>query len=84
MKLLITGGGGFVGAAVLMFGGNGMSGGGYRGLLALLGVAAIYRDRIGVTRMTLIGLGFVGAVLVAQPERAAISDRRMILRITSL
>ena len=42
-------------------------------MLLLLGVAAIYRDRIGVTRMTLIGLGFVGAVLVAQPGANGIS-----------
>ena len=34
-------GAGFVGAAVLMFGGNGVAGGGYRGLLALLGVMAV-------------------------------------------
>ena len=34
-------GGGFVAAAGLMFGGNGMAGGGYRGLLALLGVMAV-------------------------------------------
>jgi len=34
-------GGGFVGAAVLMFGSDGMPGGGYRGLLALLGVMAV-------------------------------------------
>lgn len=34
-------GGGFVVAAILMFGSNGMAGGGYRGLLALLGVMAV-------------------------------------------
>ena len=34
-------GGGFVTAAILMFGSNGMAGGGYRGLLALLGVMAV-------------------------------------------
>ncbi len=34
-------GSGFVAAAVLIFGSNGMAGGGYRGLLALLGVMAV-------------------------------------------
>ncbi|MEO7224039.1 MAG: DMT family transporter [Devosia sp.] len=36
-------------------------------MLLLLGVAVIYREKIGVTRMALITLGFVGALLVAQP-----------------
>ena len=36
-------------------------------MLLLLGVALIYREKIGVARMALITLGFVGALLVAQP-----------------
>jgi drug/metabolite transporter (DMT)-like permease len=36
-------------------------------MLLLLGVALIYREKIGVPRMALIALGFVGALLVAQP-----------------
>lgn len=36
-------------------------------MLLLLGVALIYREKIGVTRMALITLGFIGALLVAQP-----------------
>ena len=42
-------------------------------MLLLLGVAAIYRDRIGVPRMVLIAIGFVGALLVAQPGTSGIS-----------
>ena len=36
-------------------------------MLLLLGVAVIYREKIGAMRMALITLGFVGALLVAQP-----------------
>lgn len=36
-------------------------------MLLLLGVAIVYREKIGVARMALITLGFVGALLVAQP-----------------
>lgn len=36
-------------------------------MLLLLGVALIYREKIGVQRMFLITLGFAGALLVAQP-----------------
>lgn len=36
-------------------------------MLLLLGVALVYREKIGVARMGLITLGFVGALLVAQP-----------------
>ena len=36
-------------------------------MLLLLGVAILYREKIGVARMALITLGFLGALLVAQP-----------------
>lgn len=36
-------------------------------MLLLMGVGFIYREKIGVSRMALITLGFVGALLVAQP-----------------
>jgi drug/metabolite transporter (DMT)-like permease len=36
-------------------------------MLLLLGVSIVYREKIGVQRMALITLGFVGALLVAQP-----------------
>src|SRR5690606_28303107 len=35
-------------------------------MLLLIGVSVIYGERIGAVRMVLIGLGFVGAILVAQ------------------
>ena len=36
-------------------------------MLLLLGVALIYREKIGAARLVLITIGFVGALLVAQP-----------------
>ncbi len=36
-------------------------------MLLLLGVALIYREKVGVIRLALIALGFAGALLVAQP-----------------
>jgi drug/metabolite transporter (DMT)-like permease len=36
-------------------------------MLLLLGVALIYREKIGATRLALIATGFAGALLVAQP-----------------
>lgn len=42
-------------------------------MLLLLGVALIYREKIGVPRMALIALGFVGALLVAQPGPSGFS-----------
>lgn len=42
-------------------------------LLVLLGASFLYGERIGGLRMTLIGLGFAGAILVAQPTGAGIS-----------
>ena len=42
-------------------------------LLVLLGASILFRDRIGGVRMALIGLGFFGAVMVAQPSMEGIS-----------
>lgn len=42
-------------------------------MLLLLGVALIYRDKIGWVRMVLIALGFLGALLVAQPSASGVS-----------
>lgn len=42
-------------------------------MLLLIGVSVIYGERIGALRLVLIGLGFVGAVLVAQPGGAGFS-----------
>ncbi|HEV7278559.1 MAG TPA: DMT family transporter [Devosiaceae bacterium] len=42
-------------------------------MLLLIGVSIVYGERIGALRMVLIGLGFVGAVLVAQPGGAGVS-----------
>ena len=42
-------------------------------MLLLIGVAVIYRDKIGVVRAVLIALGFVGALLVAQPGANGVS-----------
>jgi len=42
-------------------------------MLLLLGVGLIYGERIGAPRMGLIALGFLGAVLVAQPSGAGVS-----------
>lgn len=42
-------------------------------LLVLLGASILFRERIGGVRMALIGLGFIGALMVAQPTMAGIS-----------
>jgi drug/metabolite transporter (DMT)-like permease len=42
-------------------------------LLVLLGASLLFRERIGGVRMALIGLGFIGALLVAQPTMNGIS-----------
>jgi drug/metabolite transporter (DMT)-like permease len=42
-------------------------------MLLLIGVAVIYRERIGRDRMVLISFGFAGALLVAQPGLEGIS-----------
>jgi drug/metabolite transporter (DMT)-like permease len=42
-------------------------------LIVLLGASLIFGERIGGVRMALIGLGFIGAVMVAQPTGEGIS-----------
>lgn len=42
-------------------------------LLVLLGASILFRERIGGLRMALIGLGFTGALMVAQPTMQGIS-----------
>ncbi len=42
-------------------------------LLVLLGASMLFRERIGGMRMALIGLGFAGALMVAQPTMQGIS-----------
>jgi drug/metabolite transporter (DMT)-like permease len=42
-------------------------------LLVILGSSILFRERIGGVRMALIGLGFAGALMVAQPTMAGIS-----------
>ncbi len=42
-------------------------------LLVLLGASLLFRERIGGVRMALIGLGFIGAIMVAQPTLNGIS-----------
>ena len=42
-------------------------------LLILLGASVLFRERIGGVRMALIGLGFAGALMVAQPTVEGIS-----------
>jgi drug/metabolite transporter (DMT)-like permease len=42
-------------------------------MLLLLGVAVLYREKIGWQRMALISVGFVGALLVAQPGANGVS-----------
>lgn len=42
-------------------------------LLVLLGVSILFGEKIGAVRMGLIGLGFVGALMVAQPTMQGIS-----------
>ncbi len=42
-------------------------------LLVLVGASLLFRERIGMVRMVLISLGFVGAVLIAQPTMQGVS-----------
>lgn len=42
-------------------------------LLVILGSSILFREKIGGVRMALIGLGFIGAIMVAQPGVAGIS-----------
>jgi drug/metabolite transporter (DMT)-like permease len=42
-------------------------------LLVLLGASILFREKIGGVRMALIGLGFIGAIMVAQPTMQGIS-----------
>ena len=42
-------------------------------LLVLVGSSMLFGEKIGATRMALIGLGFVGALMVAQPTMQGIS-----------
>jgi drug/metabolite transporter (DMT)-like permease len=42
-------------------------------LLVLLGVSLLFGEKIGAVRVGLIGLGFVGALMVAQPTMEGIS-----------
>jgi len=42
-------------------------------LLVLLGASILFRERIGGVRMALIGIGFIGAIMVAQPTMQGIS-----------
>lgn len=42
-------------------------------LLMLIGSSVLFRERIGGVRTALIGLGFIGAVMVAQPTMHGIS-----------
>ncbi|HEV7254020.1 MAG TPA: DMT family transporter [Mesorhizobium sp.] len=42
-------------------------------LLVLLGASALFGERLGWRRLTLVGLGFCGAILVAQPSSNGIS-----------
>ncbi|HTM79199.1 MAG TPA: DMT family transporter, partial [Devosia sp.] len=42
-------------------------------LLVIVGASIFFRERIGATRMGLIALGFVGALMIAQPTLEGIS-----------
>lgn len=42
-------------------------------LIVLVGSSMLFGEKIGATRMALIGLGFVGALMVAQPTMQGIS-----------
>jgi len=42
-------------------------------LLVLLGASILFREKIGGVRMALIGCGFIGAIMVAQPNMQGIS-----------
>jgi drug/metabolite transporter (DMT)-like permease len=47
-------------------------------LLVLVGAAILFRQRIGGLRMALIGLGFAGALMVAQPTMQGVSIYAML------
>ena len=47
-------------------------------LLILLGASILFREHIGGVRMALIGLGFLGALMVAQPTMQGISVYAML------
>ncbi len=42
-------------------------------MLVLLGASVLFREKIGGVRMALIGTGFVGALMIAQPTLSGIS-----------
>lgn len=42
-------------------------------LLVIIGASIFFRERIGAMRIVLIGLGFVGALLIAQPTMEGVS-----------
>jgi len=42
-------------------------------LLMILGTSILFREKIGGLRMALIGVGFIGAVMVAQPTMQGVS-----------
>lgn len=42
-------------------------------LLVIVGASLFFRERIGATRLGLIGLGFIGALMIAQPTLEGIS-----------
>jgi drug/metabolite transporter (DMT)-like permease len=53
-------------------------------MLLLLGVALIYREKIGATRLALIALGFAGALLVAQPGGSGTSPYAVLGLLTAI
>jgi drug/metabolite transporter (DMT)-like permease len=53
-------------------------------LLLILLVALIWREPVGPLRIILIGLGFVGAVLVAQPDASGISFTSVLAFATAI
>ena len=53
-------------------------------MLLLLGVAVIYREKIGFARMVLITVGFAGALLVAQPGLTGFSPYAVLGLLTAV
>lgn len=53
-------------------------------MLLLLGVAVLYRDKIGVPRMVLIAIGFAGAICVAQPGANGVSPFAILGALTAV
>lgn len=47
-------------------------------LLMILGTSILFREKIGGLRMALIGVGFIGAVMVAQPTLQGVSPYVML------